>query len=234
MVWPGLVVEENNLQVHVSSLRRMLGADAIATVPGRGYRFALRLAPASSDVASASDAGDQQAYRRTIAVLPFVNLDADPAREYFSDGLAEDIISHLTRSPWLLVVSRNSSFAYRNTRESNQAVGAALRARYLVLGSVRRAAQTLRMTAELVDTTTGKTLWADRFDRPLADLFAVQVRISAHIVSAIEPVYLHSEERVAGEVPQHSMEHWDLLMRARWHFWRTTPDHVLQAITDCP
>jgi len=229
MVWPGLVVEENNLQVHVSSLRRMLGADAIATVPGRGYRFALRLAPASSGGASTSDTGDQQAYRRTIAVLPFVNLDADPAQEYFSDGLAEDIISHLTRSPWLLVVSRNSSFAYRNTRESNQAVGAALRARYLVLGSVRRAAQTLRMTAELVDTTTGKTLWADRFDRPLADLFAVQARISAHIVSAIEPVYLHSEERVAGEVPQHSMEHWDLLMRARWHFWRTTPDHVLQA-----
>ena len=229
IVWPGLVVEENNLQVHVSSLRRMLGADAIATVPGRGYRFALRLAPAPSGVAAASDAGDQQAYRRTIAVLPFVNLDADPTQEYFSDGLAEDIISHLTRSPWLLVVSRNSSFAYRNTRESNQAVGAALRARYLVLGSVRRAAQTLRMTAELVDTTTGKTLWADRFDRPLADLFAVQARISAHIVSAIEPVYLHSEERVAGEVPQHSMEHWDLLMRARWHFWRTTPDHVLQA-----
>nr|WP_315465314.1 winged helix-turn-helix domain-containing protein [uncultured Rhodoferax sp.] len=235
LVWPGLVVEENNLQVHVSSLRRILGADAIATVPGRGYRFTLRLAA----LAGAEEApqpfygqravSDQQAHRRTIAVLPFVNLNADPEQEYFSDGLAEDIISQLTRSPWLLVVSRNSSFVYRNTKESNQAVGMALRARYLVLGSVRRAGSTLRMTAELVDTTTGETLWADRFDRPLTDMFAVQAEISGQIVSAIEPVYLHSEERLAGEVPQHNMEHWDLLMRARWHFWRTTPEHVMHA-----
>ncbi len=241
LVWPGLVVEENNLQVHVSSLRRILGAEAIATVPGRGYRFTLRLSPDAVSSASGGEllpasgpkgrASDQLAYRRTIAVLPFVNLNADAEQEYFSDGLAEDIISYLTKSPWLLVVSRNSSFAYRNTRESNQAVGSALRARYLVLGSVRRAGQTLRMTAELVDTSTGETLWSDRFDRPLSDMFAVQASISAHIVSAIEPVYLHSEERVAGEVAQHDMEHWDLLMRARWHFWRTTPEHVMKAQT---
>jgi len=235
LVWPGLVVEENNLQVHVSSLRRILGADAIATVPGRGYRFTVRLlatAPVAEAVQASKGKGrasDQQAYRRTIAVLPFVNLNADPEQEYFSDGLAEDIISHLTKSPWLLVVSRNSSFAYRNTKESNQAVGSALRARYLVLGSVRRAGTMLRMTAELVDTSTGETLWADRFDRSLSDMFAVQAEISGQIVSAIEPVYLHSEERVASEVPNQNMEHWDLLMRARWHFWRTTPEHVMQA-----
>jgi TolB-like protein len=235
LVWPGLVVEENNLQVHVSSLRRILGPDAIATVPGRGYRFTFRLlttAPVAEAVQVAKGKGrasDQQAYRRTIAVLPFVNLNGDPEQEYFSDGLAEDIISHLTKSPWLLVVSRNSSFAYRNTKESNQAVGSALRARYLVFGSVRRAGTILRMTAELVDTSTGETLWADRFDRPLSDMFAVQAEISGQIVSAIEPVYLHSEERVANGVPNQSMEHWDLLMRARWHFWRTTPEHVMQA-----
>ncbi|TAF83056.1 MAG: hypothetical protein EAZ54_05130, partial [Curvibacter sp.] len=107
LVWPGLVVEENNLQVHVSSLRRIIGSDAIATVPGRGYRFTLRLAtdPASAPAgAEASEqargkgrASDQQAYRRTIAVLPFLNLNADPEQEYFSDGLAEDIITYLTR-----------------------------------------------------------------------------------------------------------------------------------------
>ena len=235
VVWPGLVVEENNLQVHVSSLRRILGADAIATVPSRGYRFTLRLATGQTETSAVAPvlpktlAADVQAYRRTIAVLPFVNLNADPDQEYFSDGLAEDIISYLTKSPWLLVVSRNSSFAYRNTTESNQAVGSALRARYLVLGSVRRAGAMLRMTAELVDTTTGETLWSDRFDRPLNDMFALQAEISAHIVSAIEPVYLHSEERVSALVAPKDMEHWDLLMRARWHFWRTTPDHVVQA-----
>lgn len=240
LVWPGLVVEENNLQVHVSTLRRILGADAIVTVPGRGYRFTLR-SPDRSPPANAlahtaghpagsqGRASDMPSYRRTIAVLPFVDLNADPEQEYFSDGLAEDIISHLTRSPWLLVVSRNSSFAYRKSTDSNQAIGQGLGARYLVLGTVRKAGQTLRMTAELVDTSTSETLWSDRFDRPLADMFAVQAEISAQIVSAIEPVYLHSEEKVAAEVPNQNLEHWDLLMRARWHFWRTTPDHVVQA-----
>jgi TolB-like protein/tetratricopeptide (TPR) repeat protein len=232
-VWPGLVVEENNLQVHVSSLRRILGADAIATVPGRGYRFTMRMNEAAPAAAVAPVAAlpvaDQRAHRRTIAVLPFVDLNADPEQEYFSDGLAEDIISHLTRSPWLLVVSRNSSFAYRKSAGSSQAVGQALGARYLVLGTVRKAGSMLRMTAELVDTSTSETLWSDRYDRPMADMFAVQAEISAQIVSAIEPVYLHSEEKVAAEVPNQSLEHWDLLMRARWHFWRTTPDHVLKA-----
>lgn len=106
LVWPGLVVEENNLQVHISTLRRLLGADAIVAVPGRGYRFTLRSidnspsANALDPAPSQGRASDLPSYRRTIAVLPFVDLNADPAQEYFSDGLAEDIISHLTRSPW--------------------------------------------------------------------------------------------------------------------------------------
>lgn len=129
----------------------------------------------------------------------------------------------------MLVVSRNSSFAYRKSTESSLAIGRGLGARYLVLGTVRKAGQMIRMTAELVDTSTSETLWSDRFDRPLADMFGIQAEISAHIVSAIEPVYLHSEEKVAAEVPNQSLEHWDLLMQARWHFWRTTPDHVLKA-----
>jgi TolB-like protein/Tfp pilus assembly protein PilF len=235
LVWPGLVVEENNLQVHVSSLRRILGPDAIATVPGRGYRFTMRLVESAptpmplSALDTPRRASDQQSYRRTIAVLPFVDLNDDPDQEYFSDGLAEDIISHLTRSPWLLVVSRNSSFAYRKSTESSLAIGQGLGARYLVLGTVRKAGQMLRMTAELVDTSTSETLWSDRFDRPLTDMFSIQAQISTQIVSAIEPVYLHSEQKVAAEVPSQNMEHWDLLMQARWHFWRTTPDHVVKA-----
>lgn len=241
-VWPGMAVEENNLQVHVSTLRRLLGTETIATVPGRGYRFTARLssvAPAASPMAEAPAkpsavrsqrrAQDMMAHRRTVAVLPFVNLNGDADQEYFSDGLAEDIITHLTRSPWLLVVSRNSSFTYRGSSLTNAQIGHALGARYLVQGSVRKAGTTLRMTAELVDTITQETLWSDRFDRPLADLFALQDRISAHVVSTIEPIYLHREERVASEVPQQDMQHWDMLMRARWHFWRSTPDHVSKA-----
>jgi TolB-like protein len=233
-VWPGLVVEENNLQVHVSSLRRILGADAIATVPGRGYRFTLRINAASGATAASATAPqlpatDLRGNRRTIAVLPFVNLNQDTDQEYFSDGLAEDIISQLTRSPWLLVVSRNSSFTHRNSTQDSKMIGASLGARYLVQGSVRKAGSTLRMTAELIDTYSTETLWSDRYDRPLADMFAIQEAVSHAIVSAIEPVYLHREERNASEVAQQDLQHWDLLMRARWHFWRTTPEHILKS-----
>lgn len=254
-VWQGLVVEENNLQVHVSSLRRLLGAGAIATVQGRGYRFTLRVTVSDTDLGVDQDANTIQAgvpdalavpsegalrgpfsrasdlrgYRRTLAVLPFVNLNQDPEQEYFSDGLAEDIISQLTRSPWLLVVSRNSSFTYRGATLGNQAIARALGARYLVQGSVRKAGNTLRMTAELIDALSEDTLWSDRYDRPLADMFALQAEVSQQIVSAIEPVYLRREEHVAGELASQNLEHWDFLMRARWHFWRTTPDHIRHA-----
>ena len=243
-VWSGTVVEENNLQVHVSTLRRLLGADTIATVAGRGYRLTAPLklpptpdlmpAPAGPVAPTAPLPGPQTqlnhlSHRRTVAVLPFVNLGGDADQEYFSDGLAEDIITHLTHSPWLLVVSRNSSFAYRNSSLSTGQIGQALGARYLVLGSVRKAGNQLRMTAELVDTHNNDTLWSDRYDRPLADLFKLQAKISGHVVSTIEPVYLRREERLSAQVTDKDMQHWDMLMRARWHFWLSTKSHVLQA-----
>jgi TolB-like protein/Tfp pilus assembly protein PilF len=253
-VWSGTVVEENNLQVHVSTLRRLLGADVIATVAGRGYRLTAAVNPATgadtsnpkpsstsasmSDTAPASQGTAQVdvqkqlnhlSHRRTVAVLPFVNLDGDADQEYFSDGLAEDIITHLTHSPWLLVLSRNSSFTHRNSAQSSEQIGQALGARYLVLGSVRKAATQLRMTAELVDTHNSDTLWSDRYDRPLTDLFKLQATISAHVVSTIEPVYLRREERLSNQVFDKDMQHWDMLMRARWHFWLSTKNHIDQA-----
>ena len=245
-VWSGTVVEENNLQVHVSTLRRLLGADTIATVPGRGYRLTAPVGPSAQAPATATAQPDGQAvqatlageapkqlnhlsHRRTVAVLPFANLGGDADQEYFSDGLAEDIITHLTHSPWLLVLSRNSSFTHRNSVQSSEQIGQALGARYLVLGSVRKAGNQLRMTVELVDTHNGDTLWSDRYDRSLTDLFKLQAEISAHVVSTIEPVYLRREERLSSQVCDKDMQHWDMLMRARWHFWLSTKSHVVQA-----
>lgn len=230
LVWPGVVVEENNLQVHVSTLRKVIGPELIATIPGRGYRFTAQVlrqgdgvatAPA---VASRADAVGSIA-SRSVAVMPFANLGNDPDQEYFSDGLAEDIIAKLTKSSWLYVIARNSSFGLRKDMPAAE-VCRALGVRYLVTGTVRRSGNVVRITSELVEGRSEETLWSQRFDRPLDDLFQVQNEISASVVSAIEPVYLRREEYLTSQLAQVDMQHWDLLMRARWHFWRSTRDHV--------
>lgn len=232
LVWPGLVVEENNLQVHISTLRKVLGPELIATIPGRGYRFTARVVTSedkdAKDVAPAASATSSVA-ARSIAVLRFANHSTDADQEYLSDGLAEDIIAKLTRSPWLYVIARNSSFAWRVPDTPVGEVCRALGARYLVTGSVRRSGNTVRISAELVDGPRNETLWTKRFDRPLDDLFEVQNEISTSIVSAIEPVYLRREESLTTGLAAPDMQHWERLMRARWHFWRTTREHIEQS-----
>lgn len=241
-VWPGRVVEENNLQVHVSTLRKLLGAQWITTVPGRGYRFTgtvqapepARLAvselPASLAPTTAPAASNAP-NRHSIAVLPFTN-SGSMDQEYFSDGIAEDVIEHLTRSPWLLVVSRNSSFTYRNSQAAPAQICKELEARYLVSGSVRRAGDKLRVSTELLDGSSGQTLWAQRFDSEMTDLFALQENIANRIVSAIEPVALRNEEQLALKKVRSNtgdIQEWELLMQARWHFWRSTRENLSQS-----
>jgi TolB-like protein/Flp pilus assembly protein TadD len=225
LVWPGLIVEENNLQVHISTLRKLLGPELIATVPGRGYRFTGSVGGMQNKPAVGARLPAVTA-ARSIAVLPFVNLSDDPEQEYFSDGLAEDIISKLSRSSWLFVIARNSSFAYRQPSLAAAEVCRALATRYLVTGTVRRSGAVVRITADLVDGHTNETLWSQRFDRPLADLFEVQNQISTNIVCAIEPVYLRREEQRTSQNEVPDIQFWEHLMRARWHFWRTTRDNI--------
>jgi TolB-like protein/tetratricopeptide (TPR) repeat protein len=231
-VWPGLVVEENNLQVHISTLRKLLGPSAIATIPGLGYRFTLPLddAPALAQPASTGQpTADYSRAARSMAVLPFANVSGDPEQEYFSDGLAEDIITKLSRSRWLYVIARNSSFERRQAGSAAQ-ICRDLDCHYVVMGSVRRAGRSLRVTAELIDGPRNQSLWSQRFDAPLEDLFRVQDDITSSIVSTIEPVYLRQQERVAqrdtGLADAASLRYWESLMQARWHFWRTSRTHI--------
>ncbi len=223
IVWPGVVVDENNLQVQISALRKLLGPELIATIPGRGYRFTGRIESA------AAQAGVSALAKPSIAVLPFANLSGDADQDYLADGLAEDIIASLARSTWLFVIARNSSFTYRGDKLDHAAICRELGVRYLVAGSVRRVGDKLRVSAELVDGTTRETAWAERFDRPVADLFAVQDEISATIAGTIEPVYLRREETRAAQREPRDPQHWDLLMRARWNFWRSTGQHNREA-----
>lgn len=223
IVWPDVVVEENNLQVQISTLRKLLGSETIATIPGRGYRFTARIEEQATPLVESTGS------RPSIAVLPFANLSGDNDQEYFADGLAEDIIASLARSSWLFVIARNSSFTYRQSKLSFGAICRELGVRYLVAGSVRRAGDKLRVSAELVDGARGETAWADRYDRSLDDLFAVQDEISSTIAGTIEPVFLRREETRAVNHTPRDIQHWDLLMRARWNFWRSTASNNNEA-----
>jgi TolB-like protein len=160
--------------------------------------------------------------RPAIAVLPFSNMSGDPEQEYFSDGISEDIITALSKLRWFFVIARNSSFIYKGKAVHMKQIADELGVRYVVEGSVRKGGDRVRITAQLNDVTTGGHIWAERYDRELADVFAVQDEITEAIVAAIEPQLYAAENFRAQRKPPDSMDAWDLVMRALSHYWRVT------------
>jgi TolB-like protein len=212
-VWPGIFVEENTLQVHVSALRKALGESTrgqryILTEAGRGYRFSengeqpsgAMMAPALPD-------------KPSIAVMPFENMSDDREQDYFADGIVEDITTALSQIPWLFVIARNSSFTYRAGAVDVKQVGRELGVRYLLEGSVRRSPDRIRITAQLIDATTGIHLWADRFDGSLADIFDLQDEVTARVVGAITPKLERAEIERAKRKPTESLDAYDRYLR---------------------
>ena len=131
--------------------------------------------------------------RPSIAVLPFDNMSGDPDQEYFADGITEDLITGLARIRWLFVIARNSTFVYKGRAVDVRQVARELGVRYVLEGSVRRAGKRLRISAQLIDAATGGHHWAERYDRELGDIFAVQDEITRSVVGAIEPRLLAAE-----------------------------------------
>ena len=160
--------------------------------------------------------------RPAIAVLPFTNMSGDPEQEYFSDGISEDIITALSKLRWFLVIARNSSFIYKGKSVHLNQIADELGVRYVLEGSVRKGGDRVRITAQLNDVATGSHLWAERYDRDLADVFAVQDDITEAIVAAIEPQLYAAENFRAQRKPPDSLDAWDLVMRALSHYWRVT------------
>ena len=150
----------------------------------------------------------------SVAVLPFQNLSGDPEQEYFADGMVEDIITGLSRIKWLFVIARNSSFAYKGKSPDIRQVGRQLGVRYVLEGSVRRAADRVRITGQLIDATTGAHMWAERYDRKVDDIFALQDEITLSVVGAIEPsLRLAEVERAKRKRPE-SLDAYDLVLQA--------------------
>jgi TolB-like protein len=220
--WPGLVVEDGNLTVQIAALRKALGEqdDAqIITVPRVGYRLAVQTA---SDAASS-------VIRPVVAVLPFKNISGDASQDYFADGVAEDIITALSRFRSFAVIARNPAFVYKNRDVDVHQVARELGVRYVVEGSVRLAGDRLRVNAQLVDTETGTQLWGEKFDGATADVFDVQDRITESVVSIVEPRVRQAElERSRHERPG-SLAAYDLYLKAIPHFDAETPADNIEA-----
>ncbi|MBR0698060.1 adenylate cyclase [Bradyrhizobium lablabi] len=166
----------------------------------------------------------------SIAVLPFQNLSGDPEQEYFADGMVEEIITALSRFKWLFVIARNSSFTFKGKAVDIKEVGRRLGIRYVLEGSVRKAAGKVRITGQLIDATTGVHIWADRFERDLTDVFALQDEVTIAVVSAIEPKMLQTEIETATRRRPENLTGYDFYLRATQQFYLTTREGLAEAI----
>src|SRR5215471_2244750 len=218
--WPGLTVEESNLTVQISALRRVFGEEPggegwIETLPRRGYRFVgpvgtkgrgsiAASSPVSNFPTDAAAPGLALPNQPSIAVMPFQNMSGDPEQGYFADGMVEEIITALSRFRSLFVIARNSSFAYKGRPVDVKQVGRELGVRYVLEGSVRKAASRVRIIGQLIDASTGAHLWADRFESALEDIFDLQDQITASVVGAIAPRLEQAEIERAKRKPTES------------------------------
>ena len=234
--WPGLTVEESNLTVQISALRRVFGDEPdaehwIETLPRRGYRF---VGPVSikdqGSITASSPVGDFPTpggapsltlpNKPSIAVLPFQNMSGDPEQEYFADGMVEEIITALSRFRSLFVIARNSSFTFKGRSVDVKQVGRDLGVRYVLEGSVRRAANRVRIIGQLIDASTGAHLWADRFEGGLDDIFDLQDQVTTSVVSAIAPTLEKAEIERVKRKPTESLDAYDCFLRGIATFHR--------------
>ena len=218
-VWPGVVVEENALQVHMVALRKALGPEAarLSTVRGVGYQ--LRLDPVGTVPADPHPAAPAPSVRSdtgergvSVVVLPFENMSADPQQDYFADGITEDIITDLSQVSALRVIARNSAFAFKGKHVDVVDIARQLNVTHVLQGSVRRSDKRLRVSAQLIDGGTNDHIWAQRYDRDLADIFDLQDELTEAIVGALRLSLLPSEKKGIGT---RNAEAYDLYIRAR-------------------
>jgi len=168
--------------------------------------------------------------RPSIAVLPFENMSGDPEQEYFADGMVEEITTALSRFKWLFVIARNSSFTFKNKAVDIKEVGRKLGVRYVLEGSVRKASGKVRIAGQLIDAVTGAHIWADRFERDLTDIFALQDDVTVAVVSAIEPKLLQTEIAEAARRRPENLTAYDFYLRAMQQWYPTTREGLAEAI----
>jgi len=189
--------------------------------PVRAYRWA----STARHVGALGELGDGLPVpdKPSVAVLPFANISSDPEQDYFADGITEDIITELSKFHTIFVIARNSSFAFRGQAHDAREIGTKLGVRYVVEGSVRRAGNRIRITAQLIDAVEDQHIWAQRYDRDLEDIFDLQDEVTFAIVSTIEPQLAASERKRALRKPPDSLDAWENYQRGLWHTFQYRP-----------
>lgn len=239
-VWRGRIVSDSTLASRINAARRAVGDTGVAqrlirTYARKGIRFVGEICEESrsretgrvetnTDVAPPLSRG-----KPCVAVLPFVNLDGDSGQDYFSDGITEDIITELSRNRSVLVVARNSTFAFRGKGGDVRRIGEELGADYLVEGSVRRRGANFRVTVKLAETEHGRQLWAERYDRGLQDIFEVQDEITSTIAARLEPEVGIAEQQRTARKPRQAFDAWDFFRLGTRSFYRSTAEDNREA-----
>ena len=233
---PGAVCVSGNVYEHVRNSINVafddLGDQMVKSIdrPVRSYRIDMKSFTAAANVFPAPDFPPALPDKPSIAVLPFQNMSGDADQEYFAEGITEDIITALSHIRWLFVIARNSSFVYKGRAVDVKQVARELGVRYVLEGSVRKLGNRARVTAQLVDALSGAHHWAERYDRDLTDIFALQDEITRNVAGAIEPRLLAAEGVRSQNRPPADLDAWDMVARAMSRFWRTTQPDIEAAL----
>ena len=224
--WPGVAVEESNLSVQIAALRKALGtapggAEWIVTVPRVGYRL-------FTDAGASAHATPAGPPHFSLVVLPFANRGGGLEQDYFVDGVTESLTIDLSRIRGSFVIARNTAFTYKDKPVDVRAIGRELNVRYVLDGSVQRSGDRMRVSAQLVDAESGAHLWAERFDKPVADLFDMQDEIVAHLARQLDAALISAEARRAERAPR--PDSMDLFFQGMvWRNKGLKPQDLLQA-----
>jgi len=233
---PGEICVSATVREHVAERLPIgfadLGEHSVKNIarPVHVFRIETRVEPKNATLDDPEHALLALPDRPSIAVLPFTNMSGDAEQDYLADGMVEDIITGLARIKWLFVIARNSSFAYKGKSVDVKQAGRELGVRYVLEGSVRKASSRVRVTGQLIEAETGRHVWADRYDRTLDDIFALQDELTMSVVAAIEPSLRQAEiERVKRKRPE-NLDAYDLVLRAIPHVYPAMPDGAAKAL----
>ena len=238
-IWNGRSVSDAALTTRLNAARTAIGDSGeeqrlIKTLPRKGFRFVGQVREAREvagpNPGDAPESAPAVPDKPSIAVLPFANMSGDPEQEYFADGMVEEITTALSRFKWLFVIARNSSFTFKGKAVDIKEVGRRLGVRYVLEGAVRKASGKVRITCQLIEAATGAHIWADRFERDMTDIFALQDDVTLAVVSAIQPKLFQAEIALATRRRPEDLTAYDFYLRAIQQAGPSTREGLAEAL----